>query len=43
VFEHYGTPLVDGVRPLATLGLLAAGATLLAAALLRFARKDLTR
>ena len=43
IFEQYGAPLVDGLRPSSTLGLLAVAAAALAIATVRFARKDLSR
>jgi ABC-2 type transport system permease protein len=41
IFEAYGAPLVDGLRPANTLGLLAVAAIALAIATVRFARKDI--
>jgi hypothetical protein len=43
IFEHYGTPLVDGLHPRRVLGLLTTSALILAAATTRFATKDLIR
>jgi ABC-2 type transport system permease protein len=43
IFEQYGTPLVDGLRPGNTLGLFIVAAAALTAATIRFGRKDLTR
>ena len=43
IFEQYGTPLVDGLRPGNTWGLFIVAAAALTAATIRFARKDLAR
>ena len=43
IFEHYGAPLVDGVQGGHVVGQLTVAAATLAAAVLRFVRKDLTR
>jgi ABC-2 type transport system permease protein len=43
IFEHYGAPLVDGVQGGRVAGQLTVAAATLAAAVLRFVRKDLTR
>ena len=42
IFEQYGTPLVDGLNGRAVLGQLGVAAATLAAAMVRFDRKDLT-
>lgn len=42
IFEHYGAPLVDGLRLLRVLGLLGVAAAMLATATLRFTRKDIS-
>src|SRR5262249_31407764 len=41
VFEHYGAPLVDGLRVPQAIGLLAVAGALLTAATVRFTRKDI--
>jgi putative exporter of polyketide antibiotics len=43
IFEHYGTPLVDGLRPTRVLGLLSVAGATLTMATLRFTGKDLAR
>jgi ABC-2 type transport system permease protein len=43
IFEHYGAPLVEGVQGSRVAGQLGVAAATLAAAVVRFARKDLTR
>jgi polyether ionophore transport system permease protein len=43
IFEQYGAPLVDGLQRGRVLGLLAVATATLAAAVVRFDRKDLTR
>jgi ABC-2 type transport system permease protein len=43
IFEQYGTPLVDGVQGGRVIGLLAVATATLAAAVVRFEHKDLTR
>jgi ABC-2 type transport system permease protein len=43
IFEHYGTPLVDGLNGGRVLGQLGVATATLAAAVVRFERKDLTR
>ena len=43
IFEHYGTPLVDGLNGGRVLGQLGVATATLAAAVVRFKRKDLTR
>jgi ABC-2 type transport system permease protein len=43
IFEHYGAPLVEGVQGSRVAGQLGVAAATLAAAAVRFARKDLTR
>jgi putative exporter of polyketide antibiotics len=42
VFEHYGAPLVDGLRLLRVLGLLGVAAAMLATATLRFTHRDIS-
>src|SRR6185295_1700414 len=42
IFEHYGTPLVDGLRLPHVFGLLCVAGAMLTAATVRFARKDLS-
>jgi len=41
IFEQYGAPLVDGLRPASAVRLIAVAAAALAVATVRFARKDL--
>jgi ABC-2 type transport system permease protein len=43
IFEQYGAPLVDGLKRGPVLGLLGVATATLAAAVVRFERKDLTR
>jgi ABC-2 type transport system permease protein len=43
IFEQYGAPLVDGLKRASVLEQLAVATALLAAAVIRFERKDLTR
>jgi putative exporter of polyketide antibiotics len=43
IFEQYGAPLVDGLKRDRVLGQLGIAAATLAAAAVRFERKDLTR
>ena len=43
IFEHYGAPLVDGLRPPRVLGLLGVAGATLAMATIRFTGKDLAR
>jgi len=43
IFEHYGAPLVEGLQGSRVAGQLGVAAATLAAAVVRFARKDLTR
>jgi ABC-2 type transport system permease protein len=42
IFEHYGAPLVDGLRLLRVLGLLGVAAAMLATATLRFTHRDIS-
>jgi len=43
IFEHYDAPLVEGLQGSRVAGQLGVAAATLAAAVVRFARKDLTR
>jgi ABC-2 type transport system permease protein len=43
IFEHYGTPLVDGLRWSRVFGLLGGAGAMLTTATIRFTRKDIAR
>ena len=43
IFEQYGTPLIEGLNSGRVIGQLAVAASLIVVAVIRFARKDLTR